>query len=250
MSEIYENEYSLLASGAVDSGKALGETAVGKVFGYDNREPVKEVETFPYSAVWPLRIEDDQKSYFGTGFMVKPGVMLTAGHNIYNCDNKKYYDKIYAVDRNGMDHQVYEVFVPEEYKASKSSIYDWAVVKVGVMPGETYPCIKMINPDDKKVSPVVGQIAEIAGFPYKVNNNTTDDMYSSEGGIEIYNQEFKLLFYEIDTSGGDSGSPVIIYNYLGACVIGIHVGSMKNYNIARAIDNQIMDAVKALYEKE
>lgn len=246
MSGTYESKYGRLEPSIAYKSDASGKMAVGKIFGDDNRERVENVRELPYSAIWRLLIMVDGEAYRGTGYMIKPGIMLTAGHNIYDCDAKKYSDEVYAIGRDGMRHRLYDAFIPDEYKKCDMDIYDWAVAKIAVVPGETYSCIGLLNMDDGQALDIVNQRAEIAGFPVEVRNVTTHDMYREEGTIMAYDKDRKILNYQIDTSGGNSGSPVLVYKNTVPYAIGIHVRNTENCNIARAIDNRIAEAVDKL----
>lgn len=250
MSGTRENEYRWMVSGSLEDCRELKAKSVGEVFGDDMRERVSDVNVLPYSAVWRLRIIVNGIPYRGTGYMVKPGVMLTAGHNIYDHDTKRFADKVYAIGRDGRCHELYDVIIPEEYKKSDVDVYDWAVARVSVVPGEIYPVIELINMDDGEAPDVVNKTAEIAGFPAEVRGVTTYDMYREEGMVAAYDRSSKTLNYQIDTSGGNSGSPVIVYKDTIPYAIGIHVSSGGNCNVARAVDNRIADAVNRLNSKD
>jgi len=58
---------------------------------------------------------------------------------------------------------------------------------------------------------IVNKNAEFAGYPIAVRDVTTKDMYMEIGDITYYNKTDKLLSYTINTSGGNSGFPVIVY---------------------------------------
>lgn len=220
--------------------------SVGKIFGSDERVRVSNTALQPYSAIMRLLIIVDGVEYQSTGFMIKPNVMLTAGHNIYDHSAQKYSDKVYVLDSVGMRHEVYDAVIPEEYKKYRMGTYDWAVAKVAVKPGQTFSTINIINMDGPNAPDVVNNSAEIAGFPVEVRDVTTSDMYTETGNIMAYDNADKLLNYKIDTSGGNSGSPVIVYIDTVPYAIGIHVRNSEDCNIARAIDDNIIRAINGI----
>ena len=67
---------------------------VGSVFGPDNRKKVVDTTVPPYHAIVRLLINDKKGTYRGTGFMIGKDIMLTAGHNLYDFQDKLYADEI------------------------------------------------------------------------------------------------------------------------------------------------------------
>ena len=221
---------------------------LGAVIGEsDNRTMVADTSAEPYNAIVRLLIDVDGVEYRGTGFMVKPNVMLTAGHNIYDHDANKYCDRVYVVDRNGDLYQVYDAQIASQFKSDSSDKYDWAVAKVSVKPGETAHYMNFKRMDESISPNVTGRDGEIAGFPMEVRAVTTEDMYTEMGKITSYVEAEKLLNYSIDTSGGNSGSPLIYYIDGTPYAIGIHVSGNSSGNTARAIDKDISDIINSLW---
>ncbi len=219
---------------------------IGKVFGNDNRRLVTDTTRAPYNAIVRLIIIINGVEYYGTGFMIKRGIMLTAGHNIYDHSSKKYCDVVYAVGKDGICYRVRDTVIPPEFKTCRTAAYDWAVAKLETVPGVKVPCLNYINMDGVAEPDVVNKNAELAGYPIVVRDVTTKDMYMEMGDITSYNKTDKLLSYTIDTSGGNSGSPVIVYIDTVPYAIGIHVKSGESCNIARAIDDDIIRAIRTL----
>lgn len=214
--------------------------------GSDNRAKVTDTSAEPYNTIVSLLINVNGKEYRGTGFMVKPNVMLTAGHNIYDRDAKKDCDKMYVVDKNGDLFEVYEWEIDPQFKLDRSSKYDWAVAKVAVKPGKTRPYMKFKRMDESTSPKVTGTDGEVAGFPVEVRAVETADMYTETGKITSYIEAEKLLKHSIDTSGGNSGSP-LIYRIDGTpYAIGIHVSGSSSSNTARAIDENISNIISRL----
>lgn len=221
--------------------------SVSAVFGNDDRIPVSDDTILPYSAVIRLLIIENGIRYRGTGFMIGPNIMLTAAHNVYNHKKSKNFDEIKLLDRNGtVCHEVCKVYVNNNYKTKDSDTYDWAVTEVTVTPGSTAPYINILRTDLDTFADIIGSEAEIPGFPVSVKGKDTSVMHTEKGVIIDHCKQEKTLHYRIDTSGGNSGSPVIVYKDGTAYAIGIHVSSYDNYNSARAIDKKIEEVVAAM----
>lgn len=249
MSKDYESSYDSWDSKGISKNVSEEVMSFGKVFGDDDREQVTDVQIPPYNAIWRLHIIIGGIAYGGTGYMIKPGVLLTAGHNIYSRKSGEFTN-VYAIDREGGKHEVYGLYVPKEFERFNTAEYDWAVIKIATDPGKTYSCIDIINMDNPIVPSVLENDAEIAGFPVKVRDVTTKAMYKEAGKLIGYDNNTKTLKYKIDTSGGNSGSPVIVYVETKPYAIGIHVKATgtnageNGYNFARAIDDKIVEVIK------
>lgn len=221
--------------------------SVGQVFGEDKRTQVTDTSREPYNAVAYLIIIVNGIAYRGTGFMVKPGVLITAGHNVYDHDAKKFCDKAYVLDRKSLDrYELYNIIIDEHFKIDNSSTYDWAVASVSVAPGKDVPCLRMQRMDMPNSPDATKHTAEIPGFPSSVRNVSTNEMYTESGMILNYNNDTHTLRYQIDTSGGNSGSPILLYVGETPYAAGIHTAALGGCNIGRAIDQGIADAVTKL----
>lgn len=217
------------------------EHSVGAVFGDDNRIQADSTVA-PYNAIVRLEIELDGDVYQGTGFMTEPEIMLTAAHNLYDYDSGKNYT-VSVCGTDGNTYQVYKQIVSPEYKRCDRAEFDWAVAAVTVNPETAAPCLNLLKVDDAACPVLKGMEAEAAGYPGEVRGKDTEELYTEMGNIVGYDAAVKEIHYNIDTSPGQSGSPVIIYKEGIPYAVGIHNEGSKVYNIARAIDKTIADAI-------
>lgn len=150
------------------------------------------------------------------------------------------------VGGDGNLYQVYKYIMDPHYKDICLPKYDWAVAAVSVVPGKTAPYLSIQNTDDADCPVLTGHEGEVAGYPASVRGTRIRDMYTEKGNIQNYSDTDKELRYRIDTSGGQSGSPVIIYKDGVPYAVGIHNSGTKGCNIGRAIDTEILTAVREL----
>ncbi|MDE5569076.1 MAG: trypsin-like peptidase domain-containing protein [Ruminococcus sp.] len=168
----------------------------------------------------------------GTGFVVDEHTIATAAHCVYN----KKINKIYLFDNNSKltltleGSSIVEYHVPSVYVSSESADYDYALITVKEDLSD-YMCFNLGTVTDIKN---LKSAVSITGFPGEivtgdgtkpVNYSVSEhNMYTGNG--HIYNSSDKRLYYDVDTTSGNSGSPVYITEAYGNkvyyTVIAIH----------------------------
>ncbi len=163
--------------------------------------------------------------YLGSGFVVDNHTIATAAHVVYDTENNsaKHLSKILLFDSDHTEHSFtpVEYHIPQTFKNSTfyTTTNDYALITVK---------------EDLKdyMSFELGAITDYAaqhqltvstvGFPYQLNphnNNTqvinTDTLHDerlSTGSITSANNN--CIHYTADISGGNSGSPIFVEEFL------------------------------------
>ncbi|MCM1270175.1 MAG: trypsin-like serine protease [Ruminococcus flavefaciens] len=173
--------------------------------------------------------------YMGSGFVVDEHTIATAAHCVYNNSMSSLYNisSIKLFDNNGvtiLDIAPEEIHIPEKYFSD--NIYDYALITVeeDLSDYMQFDLGTVLN-----YSPSRNIAVTNTGFPqyiYVGNSKTTvndgdkkHNMYSSTGSI--VRTKDKYFYHTVDTSGGDSGSPVYYTETINGqtyyTVVGIHV---------------------------
>lgn len=214
----------------VTRGYAPAERQTREVIGTDNRSviPASVRDSYPYSAVGRIRMKcgDCTSMSQGTGYMVSENCMLTAGHCLYCTKHNKAMNQIsiyfgYAsvsdyVASVSVSFEYDVVYYPAKYQSTESSNYDYGYIvfntsansQIGLETG----WFGLVSPS---TSNLVGKAAIVLGYEgqdLKTNSNYVEDVSTTR------------IFYEIDTDGGQSGSPLywVDTNY-GYVAAGIHI---------------------------
>lgn len=202
--------------------RAAFESVIGPT---DDRVRVLDTDLYPWRMICALRMHaDNGVSTIGTGWLVGPRTIITAGHCVYST----YYFGGWASTievspgRNGSE-------LPFETKISTSfsSVDRWVQSED---PDFDIGCIHLAEP----IGDTLGWFAagsitpdELAGYQVNVSGYPSD----RGNGTEQYHHRNQVLhvtdrrvFYDVDTFGGQSGAPVWIHEEVGAppIVIGIH----------------------------
>ncbi|MDE6787999.1 MAG: serine protease [Ruminococcus sp.] len=188
----------------------------------------------------------------GTGFVVDEHTIATAAHCVYG----KKINTIYLFDNNNKpsltlnSSTIVEYHVPLIYASSESADYDYALITVKEDLSD-YMCFNLGTVTDIKN---LKSAVSITGFPGEivtgdgtkpVNYSVSEhNMYT--GNSHIYNSSDKRLYYDVDTTSGNSGGPVylteIYNNKVYYTVIAIHTksGGDGNYNSGTRITAELL----------
>lgn len=219
------------------------------VSGTDDRVRITPTTDYPWSTIVKLFITWDGYSTFGSGTMIDKNRVLTAGHCVYSQSHGGWADSIKVVPGadNGnepfghawaINMRCYSRWINNE-----DGKHDFAVITldrdIGLQTGwmELYATFPW--------STIYTGILNTAGYPYDLDNGI--NMYwTSDNG---YHADEYNHFYYLDIEGGQSGSPVwiydgtyghilsiVAYSFIGA---GISYGTRINWNKRDCINNWI-----------
>lgn len=177
----------------------------------------------------------------------RPGLILTCGHNIYLHDHGGYATKIKVYpgrDKNSIPFGHFTVYprsfrVTDDWKNNRNPVNDFGAIFL------TDPSIKprslyglgyrvMVN------SELHDRVVTVCGYPGDKADGT---LWIAGGRIVRISDD--LMFYDNDTAGGQSGSPVWTWDRYNWMVIGIHGYGNDLRNSARRITPQLVKQIFA-----
>ncbi len=204
----------------VDDELVMRESVQGAV---DDRERVTSFTTitnYPWNTICYLDFLVAGMSYSGTGVMISPGCVLTCAHNVWDQDLQVWSSSMTVTPAQYQDYQggsIYEPFgtVSDTSLASNTIYvdssggfeYDYGVVKLN----QGFPGISTFMPIEYDATP--GAV-NIAGYPAAVQNesNSYDMWHDFDEVIGYEGTSNRIMLHRVDTSAGQSGSPVWRYN--------------------------------------
>jgi V8-like Glu-specific endopeptidase len=180
------------------------------VIGLDDRERFENTTEYPYACICALVITaGDGKQFRGTGWLASPRTVITAGHCVYSARHGGWARQIeVAPGRNGAARRLGSFQATEFY-----SVRGW--VEKG-LPEYDYAAI--VLPEDAIQ-------ADLSSFGYRVQDTHSlgrDEVHvigyagdKPPGTLWGHRTPVKyvqprILVYEVDTYGGNSGGPVIV----------------------------------------
>lgn len=224
-----------------DGIEGLGNTEIA-LYGLENdrRKEVENAKRWPYLPLTRLIINFEKRpdrNYAGSGSLIGPSHILTAGHNVY--DHKDHLEEAKRIIVRPTLHQSIfprEVQVSRIYTTKKwlengnNTEDDIALLilsepigyEVGWHGLSFYNPERFIRPDASNPKPLNESGIRVAGYP-GIKPKTEKEVCNSMwvGKSKIYHVEGNLLKYDIDTGKGQSGSPVILGKDLHE-IIGVH----------------------------
>lgn len=228
--------------------KSLFKEIEGDLCGIDDtRTRVPDTKIFPYSAICRLYIynDDDTLAGAGSGWLVGKSTVITAGHNVFDKNLRKWYKEILVVPgKNGsVDSEVppFGSYLSDKLYSVKgwteqlNKDFDYGAIILSKKIGETTGYFGFRTDPDSDVSnfPI-----KICGYP---GDKAIDTQWYSTGRILSPIYERKIA-YKLYTAEGDSGCPVWKddSNYHA---IGIHVHGGCPHSAIR-ITKDVYDNIK------
>jgi V8-like Glu-specific endopeptidase len=254
--------------GALEASPSIGtlEVVIGDK---DDRVQIENTTAAPFSGITQLEITArDGRQYMGTGMMVgrtqHASVFLTAAHCVYYHEGGGFPRKVtLSPGRNGdafpfgryviePDQDIGEILVPQGWINNRDRTQDYALFivpdPVQGPEGDVPHVFKYAALTDSQLA---GKLANIAGFPVDLNNALMFGELLFYHAERITGIEDRIVFYQTDTTGGQSGSPVF-HTDPGTGeqrLYAIHtMGDSYNFNSAVRITPEIVAQIDAVIQ--
>ncbi len=189
---------------------------LSNIIGGDNRSKVNNASLFPYRAIARLDItKNDGTKTYASGALIGDRLLATAGHCIVQ-NGERIKSVTLEFGRNGSSvyyttSDIETYILRGDYATNPTFEGDYAfiVLKKGISNITGHFGIQ------SAIS--VGDTIYTAGYPQDKGGK---DMYLAQG--TVLNVETDRVYYDADTVGGQSGSPVFVVNGGKINVVAIH----------------------------
>ncbi len=179
----------------------------------DERVRVTNNDVYPWRCISSLLITANTGTvYIGTGWLVSPRVLLTAGHCVYMSDEGGWVTQIEVIPGRDADERPFGSVIAQDFRSvtgwtqDHDSDYDYGAI---LLPsdkryGDDLGWFGYASRDDDYLR---GITLNLAGYPGDGGPDGIDgtQWYDSRTVKDVHE---KQITYEIDTYGGQSGAPV------------------------------------------
>lgn len=216
------------------------------VHGSDDRVQVGNTTPYPWRTICHLEIAAaNGKSFIGSGAFIGPRVVLTAGHCVYLHGNGGWAKNVRVIPGRNGNARPYGDAVGTYYHSvkgwtnSQDADYDYGVI---------------VLPSNKKLGDTVGwmglanlSMASLMGLNVNSSGYPGDKPYGTQwwNANNILAVTNRRLYYQIDTMGGQSGSPVWRFKDGNRHIVGIHTTGGSPFNGATRINEAVFDNLVA-----
>jgi glutamyl endopeptidase len=229
----------------------IAESAAKVVIGTDDRVRVNPTSSYPWRCICSLLITPQigTQQYMGTGWLVSPRTIITAGHCVYIHNLGGWAKSIQVTPgRNGTSREDPFGSSFQDHLRSfnawinnKDTNYDMGAI---ILPRDFTGFNSLGYFGYANVSDLQGMTANLSGYP-----GDKDALPGLRGTQWFHSRQIKQadshrFYYDIDTAGGQSGSPVWRFLNGQRHVVGVHTNGESTGNSATRITSDIFDVIQ------
>lgn len=214
----------------------------------DDRTVIPDPLDAPWRHICALRITSNTgKHYVGTGWLIGPRTLVTAGHCVYLHDEGGWPTSIAVIPALNGNLQPYGAAVATRFrttdgwKAHREAGFDYGAILLDDDAFATAGAFGFASLPDEALA---STDANIAGYPADLDHATRQYFHSRR----ITSSSPTRLFYEIDTFGGQSGSPIWFNIDNRRIAVGIHTTGSSTSNSGTRITDEVFQNLRAWRE--
>ncbi len=216
------------------------------IIGVDNRVRVFATTSYPWRAVCGLKITaKDNTRWIGTGWLVAPRTIITAGHCVYMHDHGGWAKSIEVIAGLNDAERPYGSCSSSNLRSvngwinSKNRDYDYGaiILPAGCRPGDKTGYFGFGVKTDAYL---MSSVLNLSGYPGDKGGNQQWFM-----ALKPKSLTSRVIKYDIDTMGGQSGAPVWVkVGDIRTCV-GIHTNGATAGNSATRIVAPVFNNIQS-----
>lgn len=213
------------------------------IIGKDDRMRINPTTSYPWRAICSLVMRTKTgKTYIGTGWMVGPGTVITAGHCVYFHNEGGWPEYIDVIPGRNGSLKTYGTIRSTSFRSvtgwtkDKNRNTDYGAIILNTKIGNTVGYFGYAYKDDSFIK---NRNLNLSGYPG--DKGGTTQWYHSK---VVKSVNSRVITYDIDTMGGQSGSPVWYVENGKRYAIGIHTNGSTGGNSATRIVKAVFNNIK------
>jgi V8-like Glu-specific endopeptidase len=238
------------------------------VIGNDERTRVGDTTEYPYSAIALLSTFRGIDEFQCTGTFIGEDVLLTAAHCLWDPHDGWMEDILVKPGKDGFgsaaaggvqvqaepfgSEYAWDWVVPQEYITHNGTDSTWDFGLVVMTDADLGNTVGWLTVGNLQTTTLQRSdfVPGIVGYP----SDLGDGEQQWQGTKTSFaNVEDFLLYYNIDTGGGQSGSAIISLNtteWFAYYVVGIHTTGTPDYNFGSRVDAELIETIAGMCEQE
>ena len=216
--------------------------------GADERTRIHETSKFPWRTICHLRIfARTGEEFVGTGWMIGPRTLVTAGHCVFMPELGGWADRIeVSPGRNGQDRPFSTISTNKFHSTRGWTVEGQREQDYGVIwlpEDQAVPEVGTFGYAIFETPKLAGGYVNLAGYPADQDAGTTL-WWAARRSLKV---DRDILFYDADTAAGQSGAPVWRLDPSSGrrVVVGIHTNGARTGNSAVRINQRVFQNLKA-----
>ena len=178
----------------------------------DRRKQILETELMPWRMICALEIESQSGGAFvGTGWFAGPRTVITAGHCVFDpVELGGWAKKITVVPGRNVDKKPFasasssSFSSTDRWQEAQDADFDYGVIHLSSDLGAAVGSFSVgVLPD----AALKDRMVNVSGYPFEPGEGKAQYFHANR----VKALTGRRLFYDIDTMGGQSGSPVWAY---------------------------------------
>lgn len=210
------------------------------IIGTDDRIRIASTRVYPWRAICALSITAANGSQFiGTGWLISPRTVVTAGHCVFMHDAGGWVRSIKVIAGCNDADEPYGTQVGSDFRsvtgwtASKNREYDYGaiILPASSRPGDQAGYFGIATRSDAFL---MDSALNLSGYPGDKGGRQQWFMAQRPKAVTD-----RVITYDIDTMGGQSGSPVWILQDGQRYGVGVHTNGSGSGNSATRIGSAV-----------
>jgi glutamyl endopeptidase len=178
----------------------------------DRRKQILETELTPWRMICALEIESASGGAFvGTGWFAGPRTVITAGHCVFDpVELGGWAKKITVVPGRNVEKRPFDrasstaFSTTDRWQEAQDADFDYGVIHLSSDLGASVGSFSIgVLPDEA----LKNRLVNVSGYPFDPGEGRAQYFHANR----VKALTPRRLFYDIDTMGGQSGSPVWAY---------------------------------------